>query len=83
MELVCKESRRPFVWFYDQDISTYIRKNGDEINGSIRGVNLPSPLDIMETRLRMKQKGQIPMDARIEADPVTKQLWGHYANFNN
>lgn len=83
MELVCKETRRPFVWFYDNNISTYIRKSGNEINGSIRGANIPDPLSIMESRMRAKQKGQIPMDARIEADPVTKQLWRHYhANFN-
>lgn len=85
MMLVCKESRRPFSWFFDEEIDTYIRRDQNgEINGSITGRNLPNPLSILEARMRMKQKGQIHPDSRVDADPVTKQLWEHRnAKFNN
>jgi len=85
MEMVCKENRRPFVWFYDENVFAYIRRDGGGvINGSIKGANLPDPFDILESRMRMKQKGVIPMDSRVEADPVTQKLWEHWhAKFNN
>lgn len=83
MELVCKESRRPFAWFCDDGI--YIRKDNKNCeNDRIRGQNLPDPVHILEARKAAIAKGQLPLGSRIEADPVTKQLWEHYhADFNN
>lgn len=85
MELVCRESRRPFTWFYNLKDKLYVRKdqNGRE-NGRITGRNLPDPLGILETRTLAKTKGMIPLGARVHADPVTIKLWEHYhANSNN
>ena len=85
MELVCKENRRPFIWFYDTDDKLYVRKDKqNQENARMHGRNLPNPMDILETRKKAVAKGQLPPTARIEADPITKKLWEHYhAKFNN
>lgn len=85
MELVCKENRRPFLWFCDAKDKLYIRKDekGQE-NARISGQNLSNPTDILGSRKRAIAKGQLPIGSRTEADPVTKKLWEHYnANFNH
>lgn len=79
MELVCKESRRPFSWFFNGDNLSFVRlSHKGRINGEISGINLPNPLDIREARERAKSKGQLPKDARIEADPVIIKLWEYW-----
>ena len=85
MELVCRETRRPFSWFYDLGSGNYIRKDAKNAeNARIYRKHLPDPLDILEARTKLKAKGLIPLDARVHADPVTKQLWEHaYAKSNN
>lgn len=85
MELVCRETRRPFTWFYDTEDQLYIRKDKRNCeNARIRGCNLPNPADILEGRKRAITTGQLPFGARIEADPVIKKLWEHYnANYND
>ena len=85
MELVCKESRRPFTWFYHGDSDMFIRLNKQgRINGEISGINLPDPMSILEHRIRLKKEGRLNKDARVYADPVTQKLWDyHHANLNN
>lgn len=85
MELVCKEERRPFSWFFNGDNLTFVRLNHKgRINGEISGDNLPNPKDIEEARARAKTKGQLPKDARVGADPTTIKLWEYWnANIYN
>jgi len=89
MELVCKETRRPFSWFFSPEERKYFQKDKNgEIQGTITGNNLPDPLDILEARKAMVAKLKLPAETRVQADPVTIQLWEHwkdieYAKYNN
>jgi hypothetical protein len=77
--MVCKETRRPYTWFWEEGDNIYVRTDAEgHENARISGHNLPNPQDIHEGRVRAKEKGQISFGARVEADPVTKQLWEHY-----
>ena len=85
MELVCKESRRPYTWHFDAETSCYYRKDGKgEKIDLIMGVHLPDPMSILEQRIRFKKEGRLYKDARTHADPVTEKLWEHWnAKLNN
>ena len=78
-ELVCNESRRPFTWYFNPKGRVYSQRSADgKLQGNINGVNIPNPLDIAEARTRAIKRGQLPIGSRIEADPITKQLWEHW-----
>lgn len=82
MELVCKEERRPFTWFYNSANDMFIRLNKlGRINAEVSGGNLPNPLDILEQRSKLKKDGRLSRDVRVLADPVTIKLW-EYRNAN-
>lgn len=84
MEMVCKEIRRPFSWFFDKSNKMFIRLNAKgRINGEIGGDNLPDPLSILEHRKRLRKEGRLHRDARIYADPVTVKLWEHWNAYLN
>lgn len=84
MELVCKEIRRPFSWFFDKTNGMFVRLNkAGKINGQITGVNLPDPMSILEHRTRLKKEGRLHKDARTHADPVTIKLWEYHNAYIN
>ena len=66
------------IGFFNKEENYYVRKdrNGN-INGSVSYDNIPNPLEILEYRSRLKAKGHLPLDARVQADPITVKLWEH------
>lgn len=84
MQEVCRENRRPLIWFHDKVEDIYIRKdmNGN-FNAKIFGDQLPNPDDIFSARTRAVRGGKLPIGSRVHADVITKQLWEHKnANLN-
>lgn len=76
IEKVCNERDRPYTWFYDSERKLYFREDQHkQLNGTITGDNLPNPDDIFEMRNKAREKGYLPIDARVHADPVTITLW--------
>jgi hypothetical protein len=86
MQLVCHEQRRKWTWYYNSEVSEYVRLDDvtGRMKGTIRGVNLPNPDMIEAARKTAKAKGQLPISARDCADVVTIKLWEHWnAKSNN
>lgn len=82
LELVCKEFRRNWTWYYNRDLQEYVRLDDDtgRMKGTITGANLPNPDEIEAARKTAKARALLPKDARDSADRVTKQLWEHWTN---